>query len=240
MITGMLWPGTYFGHWRLSRFSNHGITHSMLIEESNDRLYFASGEASYIIRWGEEIPAGLGETHMWRFVGSNHWQLVQRFNGKETTADLWVDDSDTMLIWLQGEKNRQEWWDRPQIFRRTAGRGGLVGRWESQSREEVAATDLWIEPQSSNRILLRLGDLVCLGEPNGKDYALLGGSRGVTCSMNGGPSSLEMTLKLNGKAIGNWSFTTWLFGNAVNFRGSNLLTKDSDTRVYFRSPPSTR
>lgn len=234
---------SFVGKWKMNPDKSQFNGLQYKIEKAGDNKYrFAFGDDVETVGVdGKDYPTKYGNTWAISEAGPNVWKFTQKRNGKVTANATWTVSNDGKTFTSVDETMRPDGSTAHSEtkLKRTGGKSGFVGTWESTKVKISTPTMIEIAPWS--------GDGYSLMNPNfkeranfkldGKDYPDKGPrvAKGTTISAKKtGDGKLELTYKLKGKMteIDHWQLSSngKVLTNTINFSG----VSKPETDVYER------
>ncbi|HUI56422.1 MAG TPA: hypothetical protein VLY04_15715 [Bryobacteraceae bacterium] len=232
----------FVGKWKLnpakSQFAGTTTTYEQL--PSGEMQMTAEGQSYKFKVDGKDYAAIFGQTAAWKQLDPNTWEVTNKFDGKVlgTDAVKIAADRKTLTVVSKGKKPNGESYDESAAFERVSGGTGLAGKWKSTKVQP--ATEMWdIAPNGDDGLTLTVVDYNASAKVkfDGKDYPVTGPTmpKNFTLAIKKtGPRSLEMTEKMDGKAVFIDVFTVSADGKTLIDEASAPGSNEKIKAVYDR------
>ncbi|HKW26038.1 MAG TPA: hypothetical protein VJN48_09665 [Terriglobales bacterium] len=212
LITSTLWAADnpFVGNWKLNP-SKSTLTDKMKVDAVADNKYaitFAGGVTDTVVADGTDQPAIFGTTLSLTVEARDTWKVVRKKNGRTELTAIWKlsQDGNTLSDAFTGYQPDGSTLSLQYVYKRTAGKSGFTGTWESTSEKVDSVFEFHIRPYQ--------GDGLSFITPaqhqmqnmkfDGKDYPsagpdVPGGS--VSSGRRLNERALELTDKIAGKIM---------------------------------------
>jgi hypothetical protein len=187
---------------------------------------------------GKEYPMPDGGTTAWKEVDTRTWDRTDRANGKVTTTARLSLDGDTVAITYRLMKPDGGTTEGSSKWKRVSGGPGFFGKFRS-TEQKTAATNMELAANGPDGILLKFPDdgSICEAKFDGKDYPVTGpltGGKETFTIKKTGLRSIEISEKLDGKALGIDRFTVSGDGKTLTDESIPASTKEITKAVFDR------
>jgi hypothetical protein len=188
---------------------------------------------------GKEYPDGMGGTAAWKAVDANTWETVARANGKVTETDTYrlAADGKTLNATSKVVKADGGSLDGAAVYERVSGGPSLAGKWKTK---KVSGGSSSMEFVASGANGLRYHDLdvnmSCDMKLDGKDYPCTGATipPGFTAAVKNTGKALDLTVKKDGKAFFNATYTVSADGKSMTEDAGMTGTSEKMKIVFDR------
>jgi hypothetical protein len=214
VTAGMAADLPYVGKWKVNLAkSDFGQTTSTFEKLPGDEWQATAFGVTYKFKMdGKDYPDSMGGTAAWKAVDANTWEVVAKANGKVTETDTFKlsADSKTLTDTAKQMKADGGTLDSTSVYERVSGDRSLAGKWKTK---KVSGASGMVEMTASGPDGLSFKDLdmgmSCDGKLDGKDYPCTGPMLppGFTVAMKNNSRSLDVTVKKDGKAIFQATYT---------------------------------
>lgn len=151
LVTGTLWAASspFAGKWKLnppkSRLTDHMKVESL---GTNKYAFDFGGGAEIIVADGTDQPAGFGTTLAVTVEGPDAWRVVRKKNGRMLLTGVWKLSANGNTLRDAFTANRPDGstLSMNYVYKRTAGKSGFPGTWESTSEKVNSVVELQIRP----------------------------------------------------------------------------------------------
>jgi hypothetical protein len=200
----------FVGKWKIDQAKSHITGSTDFVEAAGpDTWKFRYGSFSWTVKAdGTDQPTPFGTTAL-EVVNPATWQFTNKTNGKPSGTEIWVLSANgkTMTRTYAGQKDNGDPFTGEASMKRTAGKAGFEGAWESTD-VQMPFTEVDIEPNGVDGISVHVpadGTHYSL-KFDGKDYPEEGPRipAGLTVSAKmTGARTVRATTLLNGKVFDN-------------------------------------
>ena len=228
----------YVGTWKINESKSH-VTGSTvtLASAPNGMMSFESQGFTYTFRTdGKDYPMPDGGTTTWTAASPTVWDGTNKLNGKVASTFHLEAKGDTLAVAGKVAKPDGGAMDFASTFKRVSGGPGFPGKWVSTDVKMPMVT-LEISANGPNGVALKddTGPLSS-GQFNGKDNPALGmmaGSKDTFAFKKLGPSSFELTAKVDGKPMGVEVYTVSADGKTLTVDGTPTNAKTEKYTLVF-------
>lgn len=199
----------FVGKWRIDEAKSHisGSTDSVAAV-GPATWKFQYGAFSWPVKAdGTDQPTPLGDSVSMKVISATSWQFTYKSNGKPTGTETWVlaADGNSMTRTFAGAKENGEPFTGVSTLKRTAGKNGFEGTWESTD-VKLPFHEVDIETYGENGVAVRLPEDGTNYQLmfDGKQYSEMGPRipQGFTVSGKlAGPRRIEVTTRINGRVF---------------------------------------
>lgn len=233
----------YVGKWKMnpakSDFGGMTITYEQL--PSGEMQAMTAGQTYKFKLDGKDYPAWFGNEAAWKSLGPASWQTTWKANGKVIATDTVTlsDDGKTLTVVTKGTKPNGEAIDDTMVAARVSGGPGLAGKWKAKNVKSASPNLLEFAVSGTDGLSYKVVDmgLSCEAKLDGKDYPCSGPTMapGWTVAVTDrGAAGLDMTVKNQGKAVFNVTYTVSSDGKTLTEIGTASATNEKTTVVYDR------
>jgi len=180
----------------------------------------------------KDYPDGMGGTSAWKAVDANTWEIVGKVNGKVTSNDTLKLSADGKTLTDTGKQMKPDGgtMDGNTVYQRVSGGPGLGGKWQTK-KVSGAAEVLELAQSGTDGLNFKDPDtgMSCDSKLDGKDYPCTGPMipPGFTIAMkNAPPRSLEVTVKKDGKAFFQATYTVAPDGKSMTETGGAVANTE--------------
>jgi hypothetical protein len=215
LIPGALWAGNdpFVGKWKLDP-SKSKFTDQVKVEAVGPNRYaitfveagLAGGVTDTVVADGTDQPAIFGTTLSVIPEGSDTWKVVRKMRGRMLLSAMWKlsEDGNTLSDAFTGYQADGSTSRTDYLYKRTAGRSGFPGTWESTSEEVDSAFEFQIQPYEGDGLafITPAGHEIKKMKFDGKDYPNVGPEVAPGSTSSGrrvNERTLEETEKTKGK-----------------------------------------
>jgi hypothetical protein len=233
----------YAGKWKMnpakSDFGESTIT--VAKTASGEMQYTADGQ-SYTFKFdGKDYPALLGQTAAWKQIDANTWETVDKLKGKVLSTDKTTlsPDGKTLTINMKETKPDGGTRDEAIVLQRVSGNAGLAGKWKTKTFKSSSPDVMELAAMGDDGLKLTIVDfnLTCEARFDGKDYPCTGPTMAQGWTMTakkGGPRTVEIVDKLNGKPLYQVTMTVSEDGKTLTETGGAVGVNEKFKAVYER------
>jgi|SRR5580698_7442082 hypothetical protein len=230
----------YIGKWKLNPEKSKLTGDIANLEKMPDgSIHIQGGDTGFTFKLdGMEYPMPDGGTTAWKPLDANTWERVDRANGKVRMTGRLSSQGDVLSIAYQSMKPDGGKLEGGQKWKRVSGGPGFLGKWRN-TEEKSATTAMVLEANGPDGVTLKFPDdgTVCEAKFDGKDYPLAGPLRGGKTTLTlkkTGPSSFEVTEKLEGKPVYLDKYTVSGDGKTLMDEGTPVKNKEITKAVFDR------
>ena len=230
----------YLGKWRMNVAKSNVTGQTLTIEKTaSGMMRYESGGFVYEFKTdGKEYPMPDGGTTSWKVVDAKTWDVTNRRNGKVTANYRLVLDADTMTFQSVLSKADGGTLTESGKATRMSGGPGFAGKWKiSAAKPAVTTMDITANGTDGVTIVMPEQGASCKAKFDGKDYPYTGtlvGTGSTYALKKTGPSSFEITEKLNGKALYVDKISVSEDGKTLTLDGSPTSANEPVKVVYDR------
>lgn len=141
LVTSTLWAADdpFVGNWKLNP-SKSTLTDQMKVDAAGDNKYaitFAGDVTDTVVADGTDQPAIFGTTLSLTVEGRDTWKVVRKKNGRTQLTAIWKlsRDGNTLSDAFTGYQPDGSTLSLRYVYKRTAGKAGFTGTWESTSEK---------------------------------------------------------------------------------------------------------
>lgn len=210
LVPGVVWAagGPFIGEWKVNP-SKSKLTDQMKVESVTGSKYafdFGSGTAETITPDGTDQPGIAGTTLSVTVEGPDSWKVVRKQEGRILITAHWnlSKDGNTLADDFTQFGPNGSSTNVKYVYKRTAGRSGFSGTWESASETLTSVYVIAVEPYDGDGLsfINATQGITRNVTFDGKDQPLMGsnapaGSTSVARRVN--EHALEITTKINDK-----------------------------------------
>jgi hypothetical protein len=201
-----LWTANdpFVGKWKLD-VSRSTIVDQMTIEAAGPNRYtfrFEGGPAETIVADGTDQPGLPGTTLAIKAEGPRSLMVVRKQDGHVTISAKWKvsEDGRTLRDAFTGVQPDGSSATIDYVYRRTSGRSGFVGAWESTTQPVGLKVELQIQPDGREGLSFATPGSVKSVTFDGRDHAVPGSTEGLSRSgRRQSERALQYTESIGGK-----------------------------------------
>jgi hypothetical protein len=156
----MLWAADdpFVGKWKLNP-SKSTITDQMKIEAVGANKYaldFGGGGVETVVADGTDQPGNFGTTVSITVEAPDTWKVVRRRDGRTLLTGIWKLSQDGKMLSDSFRYSQPDGstLSLDYVYKRTVGRSGFPGTWESTSAEVNSVFEIQIQPYGSDGLSL--------------------------------------------------------------------------------------
>lgn len=232
----------FIGTWKLNPAKSKFTGESMTFEKTADGMRFSAAGESYAFKMdGQDAPALFGYTAAWKQVTDRSWETANKLNGKLMNTDYTTlsDDGKTLTMLTKGTKPDGAAYADTAVYKRESGKEGLAGKWRNKEVKISAPGTMEFTAYEGDGLAWKNVEYGTSwsGKVDEKDYPVTGPTlgQGFTLSMKrAGQRSVELTQKMNGKAIYRSTMTVSPDGKTLTSTGSPIAVHEATTAVFDR------
>ena len=232
----------FIGTWKLNPAKSKFTGESMSFEKTADGMRFSAAGESYALKMdGADTAALFGYTAAWKQVSDHGWETANKLNGKLLSTDYLTlsGDGKTLTIVSKGTKPDGTPFADTTVHQRESGKEGLAGKWRNKGVKISSPNTIQCGALDGEGLTCKSPDYGSSwgGRFDEKDFAVTGPTvpPGATGTMKRlGPRSIEMTEKINGKAIFRMTWTVSADGKTMTSTGSPVAVNEPTTAVFDR------
>ncbi|HEX5229502.1 MAG TPA: hypothetical protein VFW44_17445 [Bryobacteraceae bacterium] len=228
---------SYFGKWKPNSAKSE-MTANMTIQKlaAGEYRFEADGFAYKFKLDGKEHPTPDGSTSAWKAVDDQHWEIVNRVNGKVSSRYKIQVNGDTLSTAVTVPQPDGKSITENATLKRVSGGPGIVGQWKTDTAE-MGQVLMDIIPDGPNGLKLSGGNSLCLAKFDGKPYPMSGTGDAPKQTMSfrkTGPSSFETMTYINGKPFFKDVYTVSADGKVLTDVGTPVATGKTSKVVFDR------
>jgi hypothetical protein len=243
VFSSMLYASNPFvGKWKIDQAKSHITGTTDFVEAAGPNTWkFRDGTFSWTLKAdGTDQPTPFGTTAL-NVVNPTTWQFMNKSNGRPLGTEIWVLSANgkTMTRTFAGQKDNGEPFTGEASMKRTAGKAGFEGAWESTD-VQMTFTEVDIEPNGDDGISAHVpadGTHYSL-KFDGKEYPEEGPRipAGLTVSAKvTGARSIRVTTWLNGKVFDNEDWELSADGKTFTYTQHDAGTDKPAVIILHRS-----
>ncbi|MGE5359532.1 MAG: hypothetical protein ACM3NQ_10985 [Bacteroidales bacterium] len=228
----------YIGKWKINQAKSNLAGSTVTIASgANGMMSFESQGFAYTFKTdGKEYPTPDGGTTVWKETSPTVWDVTNKLNGKVVSMIHLELKDDNLAVGVKVAKPDGGMMDYTAAYKRVSGGPGFQGKWVSTEVKMPMAT-LEITANGANGIAMKddTGPIAS-GQFDGKDNPALGvmaGSKNTVAFKKLGPSSFEVTSKLDGKPMNVDVYSVSADGKTLTIDGTPTNAKAEKYRVVF-------
>jgi hypothetical protein len=152
LATGTLWAANnpFVGKWKLNP-SRSDLSDQMKVEAASANKYtfdFGVGYVETVVADGTDQPGSFGTTMSVTVEGPDTWKVVRKKDGRMLITAIWKlsKDGKTLSDDFTGYRPNGSNFNLYDVYKRTAGRSGFPGTWESTSEKMNSVYEIQIQP----------------------------------------------------------------------------------------------
>jgi hypothetical protein len=229
----------YIGKWKLDAAKSQFAGQTLLIDKTPDGGYHVhQNDVDFNFKLdGKEYATPDGGTFATKAVDANTWDLVDRMKSKVRGTQHLSVSGDTLTGTGQQIKADGGTIQFSTTWKRVSGGPGFLGQWKSTENSTSGTIEL--EANGPDGVTLKFPDdgSHCDAKFDGKDCPLTGPTAGDKTALSLkkiGSRSLEVTQKLNGKAVYVDTYTVSADGKTLTDEGTPVSRKEMTKAVYDR------
>ncbi len=194
----------FVGKWKLD-VSASRIVDQMVVEAAGPNRYtfrFEGGPAETIVADGTDQPGSPGTTLAIKSEGPRGLTVVRKQDGHVTISARWTvsQDGRTLRDAFTGVQPDGSTATIGYVYRRTSGRSGFVGAWESTTQPVGLKLELQIQPDGGKGLSFASPGAVKRVTFDGRAHAVPGDTEGLTRSgRRQSERALQYTESIGGK-----------------------------------------
>lgn len=207
----------FVGKWKLNP-SKSKFTEQMRVEVVGPNRYaitfvetgLGSGVTDSVVADGTDQPAVFGTTLSVTIEKPDTWKVVRKSNGHTLLTAIWKlsEDGDKLADAFTGYRADDSTFTFNYAFRRTAGRSGFPGTWESTKDKVDSGFEIQIQPYKGDGLsfLTPSANEIKNMKFDGTDYPDVGpgvSPGSVSSGQRLDERTLELTDKIKGKVVGS-------------------------------------
>lgn len=228
----------YIGKWKVNQAkSNVAGTTVTVASAPNGMMSFESQGFTYTFKTdGKDYPTPDGGTTAWGATSPTVWDVTNKLNGKVASTIHLELKGDNLAVGGKVAKPDGGTMDFSALYKRVSGGPGFVGKWVSTEVKLPTAT-LEIAANGANGIEMKddTGPIAS-GQFDGKDNPALGlmaGSKNTFAFKKVGPTSFEVTSKLDGKPMIVDVYSVSADGRTLTIDGTPTNAKTEKYKLVF-------
>ena len=152
LVTGTLWAANdpLVGKWKVNP-SRSKLSDQMKVEAASANKYtfdFGGGYVETVVADGTDQSGSFGTTLSVTVEGPDTWKVVRKKDGRMLITAIWKlsKDGTTLSDDFTGYQPNGSTLNFYYVYKRTAGRSGFSGTWESTSEKVNSVFELEIRP----------------------------------------------------------------------------------------------
>jgi hypothetical protein len=230
----------FSGTWKLNLAKSQlsGVAYTFDKKPSGIWHYSGGGFDADFDLTGKEYTMPSGASVIGKEVTPKSWELIFRMSGKPISKSK-VPLKGDALTWVSEVKNPEGRTVRQtSTDTRMSGGPGFAGKWKSGS-PEGASTTLKITRQGSDGMTIEVPEYqqAVKGRFDGKDYPVMQAGQASKFTnefTKGGPNSLKIATKLNGKPFAVDVYTLSADGRTLTDEATVTATNEKTKSVFDR------
>ncbi len=231
----------YVGKWKVDLAkSDFGQTTVTIESLSGGEWQITAFGITYKFKMdGKDYPDSMGGTAAWKAVDAKTWEMVAKANGKVTETDTFKlsPDGKTLTDNAKVMKADGGSMESTTVYERASGGSSLAGKWQTRKVSGASGT-MEITASGADGLTFKDPDMgmSCDGKLDGKDYPCKGPMLppGFTVAMKDVASSLDLTVRKDGKPFFKATYTVAAGGHTMTETGAPASGSDKVRIVFNR------